>query len=68
MSGYLCVLVAASTDAPYTTKYDNSALHEASVAVNVRDSAVEMTHTTPADQSCHESANPSGSHNISWIR
>jgi len=61
------ILVAASTDPPYTStgtpltsKFDDSALHEASVVVSVKDPAVEMTHANDADQSHHVSANPPG--------
>ena len=56
----VCILVAASTGTPYTSKYDESALHEASVGVGVRDSEVEMTHTKATDQSHRISANPPG--------
>jgi len=53
-------LVAASTSAPYGSHLDDSALHEASVVVNVRDPAVEMPNTKDTNQSHRTSSNPSG--------
>ena len=47
-----------STGTPYTSKLDDSALHEANVST--KDPAVEMTHANDADQSHRISANPPG--------
>ena len=55
LSKYKIILVVASTGTPYTSKFDESALHE---GIGVRNSEVEMTHTKATDQSHHIFVNP----------